>query len=178
MRCAPNMTAESAAVAAKPQMRMLAISAAVCVRAMASGGLLLEECGGGGDEAHVGEGLREVAHGLAGARADLLGEEADVVRVLAELLEELLRLVVVAGVREVFGRPEIARRERVLRRGEAVVAGVVAVAVDQPVVAQDLRDVAVRSLHARMPGLAIAVAREEQQARIGLLAAVVRDVAA
>src|SRR6185312_16616421 len=105
MRCAANITAESAAVAAKPHTRMVTISAAVWVRGMvSSGGLALEERGGGGDEAHVGEGLREVADRLAGAGADLLGEEPDVVRVLAELLEELLRLVVVPGVGEVFRR--------------------------------------------------------------------------
>src|SRR6185437_7664603 len=147
------------------------------VMAEGSRGLLLVEGGRRGDEAHVREGLREIPHGLAASRADLLGEEADLVRETAEALEKRLRLLVVARVREVFRRPEVARRERVLGPGDAVVARVVGVTHDEAVAIERLRDVAVGSCHARMAGLAIAVAREEEEARVRVLAAIVAHVA-
>src|SRR5690348_13772084 len=147
-------------------MRIEMISEAVVVMAIGSRALVLKERRRRGDEAHVGEGLREVAGRLSAARPDLLGEEPHVVRIAAKALEEPLRLVPVPGVREILRRPEIARREGVLRGGDAVVAGVVRIAMDEAVAIERLRDVAVGSLHARIARLAIAIAREEKEARV------------
>src|SRR5690348_11952845 len=118
MRCAANITAESAAVATKPQMRMMMISLPVWV--IASRGLFLVERGRRRDEAHVGERLREVAHGLVRGPLDLLAEEAHVVRIAAEPVEAALRAIVLARVGEVFHRPEAAGREGVLAAMDAV----------------------------------------------------------
>src|SRR6185503_12430966 len=118
MRCAANITAESAAVATKPQMRMVMISFAVWV--IASRGLFLVEGDGRRDEAHVGERLREVAHRLVRGPFDLLAEEAYVVGIAAKPVEAALRALVLARVGEVFHRPEAARREGVLAAVDAV----------------------------------------------------------
>src|SRR5947209_1080070 len=103
MRCAANITPESAAVAANPQMRIPMISLAVWV--IGSRGPRLVERRRRRDEAHVGERLREVADRLLRGPLHLLGEEADIVRVAAEPLEAALRPFVLAGVGEVLDRP-------------------------------------------------------------------------
>src|SRR3954469_2495843 len=99
-------------------MRMAMISAAVAV--MASRGGLAKERDGGRDEAHVGERLREISHRRPGRPFEFLAEEAHVVRVAGEALEPLSRPLVLAGIGEVFHRPEAARREGVLAAVHAV----------------------------------------------------------
>src|SRR5690349_11202289 len=125
------MTPESAAVAAKPQIRMVMISAAVWV--MASCRLSLVERDRRRDQAHVGEGLGEVAHGLAARPFDLLAEEPDVVRIAAQPLEAVARALALAGVGQVLDRPEAARREGILPSVHAIVGVLGPVALDEAV---------------------------------------------
>src|SRR4051812_26888516 len=115
------MTPLSAAVAAKPQMRMVTISFAVAFTP--SRRLALVERDRRRDQAHVGERLREISHRGAALPVELLREEADVVGKAAEALEGRPRAIVLAGVRQVFDRPEAARREGVLRPVQAVLVG-------------------------------------------------------
>src|SRR5438105_1820552 len=67
---------------------------------------------GGVDEREVAEPLREVAEQLARARVDLLGEEADVVRVWEYEFHRLGRLVDATETRERLDDPERACDER------------------------------------------------------------------
>jgi hypothetical protein len=69
---------------------------------------------GGRDQADVAVGLREVAELLAVGRVDLLAEQAEVVRVAGELLEQRLRALDLAGLRQAGHEPERADDERAL----------------------------------------------------------------
>src|SRR5262245_12069710 len=60
---------------------------------------------GGGDQADVAERLREVAHQLAGGDLDLLGEQAKVVGVAGEAVEELLGAFDLARLRQALRKP-------------------------------------------------------------------------
>src|ERR1043166_7932548 len=160
------MTPESAAVATKPQMRMVTISLAVAFT-RSSGGLSLIERHGGGDEAHVRERLREVSHRRAGSRLELLAEESHVVGISREPLESALRPRFVARVGEVFHGPEAARSEGVLGAMDAVLEGLRPIALHEAVAHERAPDELERALHARILGMRVAVAREEQQARVG-----------
>src|SRR4051812_13112113 len=158
------MTPESAAVAAKPQMRMVTISLAVWV--MASRRLFLVQGGRRRDEAHVRERLGEIADGLLRGPFDLLREETHVVGVSAQPVESPLRTLVLAGVGEVLHRPEAARRERILAAVHAVIRGLRAIALDELVAHQRRADVFEGALHARLARLRVAEAGKQEQARI------------
>src|SRR5262249_4915452 len=90
------------------------------------------EAEGGADQREVRERLGEVSELLA-ARADLLGVEAEVVRVREHLLEGQPRLVHPAGARERLDVPEAADRERPLVAVEPVRRRGRVVAVDEAV---------------------------------------------
>ena len=79
----------------------------------------------------MGEGLREVAQGLPG-RADLLGEEADVVGEREHLLEDITALADAAGPGQRLDVPKGAEIERALLAVDPVGA-VGLVAPDQAV---------------------------------------------
>jgi hypothetical protein len=83
----------------------------------------------GGDQTHVAERLREVPEQLAGAWVDLLGQEPDVVREAAGVLEERLGSFTATRPREAADKPERADDERSLAAAETVVG---AVAKHQP----------------------------------------------
>src|SRR4051812_37858206 len=110
-------------------MRIVTISFAVSV--MASGRLALVERDRRRDEAHVREGLGEVAHRLVRGPLDLLAEESHVVRVGAEPLEAALRPLVLARIGEILDGPEAARREGVLAPVHAVGGPLRTVALDE-----------------------------------------------
>src|SRR5690349_3746031 len=80
---------------------------------------LVVEVHGGVDEREVAERLREVAE-LLPREPDLLGVEAEVVRVGEHLLEHELRLVEEPRPRERVDVPERAQRERALGPAQAV----------------------------------------------------------
>src|SRR5436190_24302269 len=67
---------------------------------------------GRGDEADVAERLREVAEQLAARRVDLLRDQAEVVRVADEPVEQLLGPLDLARLRERRDEPEGADHER------------------------------------------------------------------
>src|SRR4029450_4898821 len=82
---------------------------------------------GGLDEGGVGEGLGVVAEVAVGGGVDLLGEEAERVGEVEEVVEQLGRLVDPAGAGEGLAQPERAGKEGAFGAGEAVLAGRVAV---------------------------------------------------
>ena len=88
------------------------------------------------------EGLREVPELLARPRVDLLGQQAEVVRAAGELVEERLRAVDLARLREAGDEPERAEDERALLAAQAVgvQALLVAVAQHEPVLGQLVGD--------------------------------------
>src|SRR4028119_72833 len=97
------------------------------------------EVEGGADEGQVGEGLREVAQGLAGV-PDLLGVQPEVVGVAEHLLEHQARLVHPTCARQRLDEPERAQAERAFFAREAVGGLLDVVAVheavrDEPAVA-------------------------------------------
>src|SRR5439155_26325566 len=75
---------------------------------------------GGGDQSDVAEGLGEVAELLAVRRVDLLGEQAEVVRIAGELVEEPLRPLDLPRLSEAGDEPERADHERPFFAGETV----------------------------------------------------------
>src|SRR5262249_30747942 len=86
------------------------------------------------DQAEVREGLREVAEMLTRG-SELLGVEAQVVRIAEHLLEVVAGFFELAGACEALGVPERADAERALFRPEPVVRPLVgAVAVNERVV--------------------------------------------
>src|SRR5262249_31572354 len=98
------------AIAATATARRSRASPASCAAASSSAELPIE-VDRGADQRQVGERLREVPEQLA-ARADLLGVEAEVVRVGEHLLEREPRFPHAAGARERLYVPEAADRER------------------------------------------------------------------
>src|SRR2546422_4395292 len=103
------------------------ISSAMCSSFLVAGSSQLAvEVVGGADQREVGERLREVAEQLAGA-PDLLGVEAEMVRVGEHLVEDEQCLVQPARAGKRLDVPERANRERALgaldpvRRGLDVV---------------------------------------------------------
>src|SRR3954454_5142804 len=135
----------------------------------ASGGI---EVGRRDDQADVAEGLREVAEQLAVGRLDLLGQEAEVVRVAGELVEERLCAVDLAGLRQARDEPERAEHEGALLADQAVGvdALLVAVAQDQPALREVAGDRVERRAHARVVGRQEADERHEQHRRVELVA--------
>src|SRR5204863_4454698 len=86
---------------------------------------------GGRDQADVAERLREVAELLAVLGVDLLGQQAEIVRVAGELREQLLGTLDLAGLGEARDEPERADHERALLAHEAVGVQTLLVAVTE-----------------------------------------------
>src|SRR5215211_2137247 len=97
---------------------------------------------GGGDQADVAERLREVAELLPIGRVNLLRQQAEIVRVARELLEQRLRALELAGLREARDEPERADHERALLASQTVrvQALLVAVAEHEPVLGEPRGD--------------------------------------
>src|SRR5690606_545243 len=131
---------------------------------------------GGGDEAHMGESLREVAKRRLGMQVEFLRIKPDVAGITEQLFEQPLRLVAVAQPRKVVHQPEAADAEQVLAAAHTVVSGPGRITEQQAVHAQFALDEAIGADHARIARLQKAVTRHEQQACVGHCAAVVTDV--
>src|SRR4029453_15755429 len=82
---------------------------------------------GGLDEGGVGEGLGVVAEVGVGGGVELLGQEAEGVGEVEEVVEQLGRFVDTACGGEGLDQPEGAREEGAFGAGQAVLAGWVAV---------------------------------------------------
>src|SRR4029453_2079403 len=80
-------------------------------RSRVSGGGALE-LDRGVDDAHMTEGLREVAKQFAGHRIDLLGQQPDIVGVLEQVLVQLAAALNLASQYQVVDQPEAAQHER------------------------------------------------------------------
>jgi len=72
------------------------------------------------DQAHMGKGLGEVADEPCCDRVVLLGQETEIVPERQQPLEQLLRLLLAAGVGVVVGELEAAGEECALAAGQAV----------------------------------------------------------
>src|SRR5262249_53266800 len=83
-----------------------------------SAGLVDLPCGG--DETDVTERLGEVPEQLSVCDVDLFGEQAEVVRVARELIEEPLGALELTGLGEARDEPERTDHERSLLAGESV----------------------------------------------------------
>ena len=132
------------------------------------------EVDGRRDQRQVGERLREVAQRLAG-RADLLGVEAEVVRVGEHLLERQPRLVEPPRPRQRLDVPERADREGALVAAQPVGRGGGVVAVDQAVGDQLLADRVQRREPARVARGDELDQRHQQQRGVEHVGAVVLD---
>ena len=125
------------------------------------------------DERQVRERLREVAQVAAGARVDLLGEQAERAGVAEQLLAQLARPARLADLGQRADQPERADRERALLAAQAVVGLLDAVAQDEPVDRQLVGDRVDGADDALVLGRQEAHERREQQRRVERVGVVV-----